>query len=82
VALDVDSGLAHQIGDFEHHIKSRLQGSQKLEERWLFSPALDWFAGGKCLGLQLVVDLGIDVSRAERDVAEPGSDAVDVETAA
>jgi hypothetical protein len=35
-----------------------------------------------CLGLQLVVDLGIDVNRVERDMAEPGSDGVDVDTSA
>ena len=51
-------------------------------------PAFDWhfctggFAGGKCLGFQLVIDFGIDVSRVERDMTEPGSDSVDVDTGA
>jgi hypothetical protein len=70
------------VGDFERQITDLLPGSQELEERRLYSPALDWLAGGKCLGLQLVVDLGMDVSRVERGMAEPGSDGVDVDTSA
>ena len=66
-----------------HHIICVLQGSQKLHESWILTPRLLRFAIldlalHKCFGLHLQIDLGIHVGCAERYMAQPGSNGVDV----
>ena len=67
--------------------KCALQSTEELHEAGVVAPP---FAGGRGLdraegqrlGLHLQVGFGVDVGRAEGDMAEPGADGVDVHAGA
>lgn len=63
-----------------------LQGSQKLHQRRLLPPVLvllsffGYFAFGEGLDLHLQVDLRVDVSSTQRDMAQPAAYRIYVHT--